>query len=199
MTSQIFLIAPKDIDMNTFPQALGAVLQAAPVAALLLPKAAHSDADYAALAKAILPVTLSGECALLLDNAPELAREIGADGVHISTGLNDVRAAIKQLKPDLIVGAAPENSRHDAMSLGETDADYLFFGALEGPASKEAEDNAQWWAETFEVPAVFASTSVAPETATAHNCEFIGLGEALWNAPEGAPKALEKLTARLNA
>lgn len=190
MTAQIFLIAPADADADSFPKRLQAVLAAADVAALLLPKGSRDEAQYEALASAILPVAQAADCAVLLEDAPDLAKKIGADGVHITTGQSAVKAAVAAMKPDMIVGAGDIGSRHFAMTVGETGVDYLFFGASSGESTPEDRENAEWWAETFEIPAVWSDPAAPIDTVESADCEFVAIGDALWSAPEGAEKAI---------
>jgi thiamine-phosphate pyrophosphorylase len=186
MSAQIYLIAPKSIDMNSFPQTLSSLLDVAPAAAFLLTKGDRSDTDFAAIAGALLPITQEHNCALLLEDSPALAKSIGADGAHITTGLTDVKSAIKDLSPAMIVGASTGKTNHEAMSIGEAGVDYILFGNLSAPATDQDRDLAEWWAETFEVPAVFSNPAATQEELSTHNCEFIALGDTIWDAKEGA-------------
>src|SRR5690606_14064997 len=109
------------------------------------------------------------------------------DGVHISTGgVKAIRAATELLKPDGIVGAGNVRSHHDAMSYGELDVDYVMFGPLGGPADPQSAEMASWWAETFEVPAVFSDPSAEPDTAATIAAEFLALSDCVWSAADPA-------------
>ena len=70
--------------------------------------------------------------AALVQNDTRIAGRVRADGVHIDTGLADLAAAVEKLRPKLIVGAGGLRSRHEAMTAGEANPDYLFFGRLDG-------------------------------------------------------------------
>ncbi len=199
MTPEIFLVAPMTADTSGLPALLEEVLDAAPVAALLLPAGPHDEAGYEALARAVLPVVQDRGCAVLLDNTPELARKLDADGVHMSTGIKAFKQAAGLLKPGRIVGAGALHSRHDAMQKGEADADYVFFGTLTGPVSDTARADAAWWAETFEIPAVYCDPEAPLENLDTAGCEFVGLSGNLWDAPEGPAAALATLAGRLEA
>ena len=153
MSAELFLVAPPDIAAGPFTEMLARVLAETPAAALFLPRGNRDDAHYRAFAEAVLPLAQQHECAVLIDNDAELAKAIGADGVHISLGIGAVRQAIELLKPDMIVGAGALHSHHDAMMKAEAGVDYVFFGELDTPAAlPEDIDTARWWAETFEVP-----------------------------------------------
>lgn len=182
MTPQIFLIAPEAEETEVFTNLLDGLLAAVPVSALLLLRGDRDEAAYTNLARATLPITQNNGCALLLQNAPDLAKQIGADGVHISTGPKDLRGAVEKLKPDLIVGASGNASHHDAMLAGEAGVDYVLFGSLVGSAQPKSAEDAIWWSETFEVPAVFASPATPIDDLEETGAEFIGLGETIFSA-----------------
>lgn len=184
MAPQLYLITPAAADPESFPALLMATLSAAEVAALLVRRGGQDDAAYAALAQKIVNIGQGAGCAVLVENDVALARKIGADGVHVTTGSKDVQAAITALKPAAIVGAGDLHSRHDAMTMGELGVDYVFFGPLDGPAGAAAADLAQWWAETFEIPATFSDP--AATSGEHHGAEFLALSTSIWSAPSPA-------------
>lgn len=180
MTAQLFLVTPKAAEPHSFANVLAGVVADAEVAALLVARH-QQDADaYRALVEAVLPVAQSAGCAVLVEDDAALARQAGADGVHVTGGLKAAREAVSVAKPGLIVGAGPVHGRHEAMTIGELDIDYLFFGDLDAPASPDARELAAWWAETFEVPAVL-SGEIGGDAA---GSEFLALGENLWSGAE---------------
>jgi thiamine-phosphate pyrophosphorylase len=187
MLPQLYLITPADPDPAEFPRRLMAVLSGPEIAALLVQRGALDDTSYAALAERLVQVGQAAGAAVLLENDVDLARQLGADGVHISTGgTKAIRAATSALKPDGIVGVGNVRSRHDAMSFGELDVDYVMFGPLGGSADAQAEELAQWWAETFEVPAVHSHPAATLETLSATRAEFLALSDCVWSAAEPA-------------
>lgn len=191
MDAQIFLIAPAGADAASFLPQLRAALDAVPVAALLLPRGGLSENAYKALAKAVVPVAQGAGAAVLIEGEPGLVRLTGADGLHVSGGSSDIKAALAALKPDYIVGVGAIESRHDAMSKGEMIPDYLFFGPLAGIRDPEQREMARWWAEIMEVPAVLSDPLATPETASSEGCEFLALGDSVWSAPEGPAARLK--------
>jgi len=184
MAAQLFLITPPAVDPDTFRQALMRVLGAAEISALLVSRGDHDAASYARLVEEAVNIGQGAGAAVLVEDDIDLARRLKADGVHITGPIAAIRDAVKALKPDMIVGAGPFKTRHDAMSAGELDIDYVLFGALAGTAAANAAELASWWAETFEVPAVFSDP--ASTASDAHGAEFLGLGEGLWSAPAPA-------------
>jgi thiamine-phosphate pyrophosphorylase len=116
-------------------------------------------------AQAALPLIEYGQSkgvAALIAGDAQLARTCRADGVHLQWSKAPAAAyseAREILGNRYIVGVDAGRSRHDAMQLGETGADYVGFGIpphvedLEKAVSRRFE-LASWWAEIFEVPVV---------------------------------------------
>ncbi len=187
MSPQIYLITPADPDPAGFARALMAVLTGPEVAALLVRRGTLDDAAYRALAESVVQVGQAAGAAVLLEDDVDLVRRTGADGVHVTTGgAKAIRAAVAALKPDGIVGAGNVRTRHDAMSFGELDVDYVFFGPVGGAHDPEAAELASWWAETFEVPAVLSLPDARPDESLPRNVEFIALSDSVWGAARPA-------------
>jgi thiamine-phosphate pyrophosphorylase len=195
-TPQLYLITPPDAEPERFPATLMAVLNAAEFSALLVIRGAMDDAAYAKLAASAINVGQGAGCAVLIENDTALARRLGADGVHVTDGPAALKAAVAALKPAMIVGAGNLHSRHDAMTAGEMDIDYVFFGATDGQPDAAAADLAEWWAQTFEVPAVLSQPDADAEAADARGAEFLALSQSLWSAPEPA-RAMQAIAAGL--
>jgi thiamine-phosphate pyrophosphorylase len=181
MIAELFLVAPANAETDGFVVALARLLDAEKAAALFLPRGDRDEAQYRAFAEAVLPVAQARDCAVLLDNDAALAKNLGADGVHVSLGIIAVQQALALLKPDMIVGAGALHSRHDAMMKAEAGVDYVFFGDIAtSAAGLEEIDAARWWAETFEVPCVLFE---AGRDAAGTGAEFAALGPSAF-APE---------------
>jgi len=186
MAPQLYLITPPEADPDTFPALLMAVLSAAPFSALLVRRGSADAPTYARLAAAVVQVGQGAGCAVLVEDDAALARRIGADGVHVTTGIDELKLAAAALKPDLIVGAGGLATRDDAMTAGELNADYLFFGPLDGSSDAEAAELAQWWAETFEIPAVLSDPAASAAAVDDRGAEFLALSTSLWSDPAPA-------------
>ena len=78
-----------------------------------------------------MPIAHAHDVAFILNDRPDLARDLGADGVHI--GQDDASYDEARRPPRArshIVGVTCHNSRHLAMEAGESGADYVAFGAF---------------------------------------------------------------------
>lgn len=198
MAPQLYLITPADPDPVSFARHLMAVLSGPDVSALLLRRGSLDDATYGDLATRLVQVGQAAGAAVLVEDDVDLARSVGADGVHVTTGgLKSIRAAIEAVKPDGIVGVGNVRSRHDAMSFGELDVDYLMFGPLGGAGDPQAVELAQWWAETFEIPAVHSDPAADLSAPEVTGAEFLALSDSVWLAddPAGALAAIVRALA----
>ncbi|KKB76048.1 hypothetical protein VW35_20195 [Devosia soli] len=181
MAPQLYLITPADPDPAQFPRRLMAVLTGPEIAALLVRRGNLDDAAYAEMAERLVQIGQAAGAAVLVEDDVALATGIGADGVHITNGgLKAIREAVSLLKPDGIVGVGNVRSRHDAMSFGELDVDYVMFGPLGGEPDPQAAELAQWWAETFEVPAVHSNPAADVSQGDATGAEFLALSDCIW-------------------
>ena len=125
----------------------------------------------AAAARPLIEVAQRRGAAALVATDARLARSLGADGVHLGSPADpgdSYQAARAILGPSGVIGVDPGISRHDAMTLAETGADYIAFGA---PAHLKDRDKARtrrdelvaWWAEIFQVPCVAFDVETAQE------------------------------------
>jgi len=195
MAPQLYLITPENPQPDLFPRQLMSILSGPEIAALLVRRGTLDDTAYAALAERAIQIGQAAGAAVLIEDDAELARRLGADGVHVTSGgVKAIREAIALLKPDGIVGVGNVRSRHDAMSFGELDVDYVMFGPLAGPTDPGAADLAGWWADTFEVPAIHSDPQIAPAAINQTGAEFIALSDCIWaqNDPAAALRAFDE-------
>jgi thiamine-phosphate pyrophosphorylase len=186
---RLCLVAPSTLDPATFPEVLAGALRGGDVAALILAGVDES------LAKRLVPIAQDADVAALVPDDTRIAGRARADGVHIETGMGELKLALEKLRGRSIVGAGNLRSRHEAMTAGEVEPDYLFFGRLDGDTAPEifrkALDLASWWSGLFEIPAMLmggnAVASVA--AAAAAGIEFVALRSAVWDHPAGPAAA----------
>ncbi len=192
--TRLFLIVPPRLDTKRFAPLLREALAADDVAAVLFP-----SAEGRALVSIVQEV---GAAALVVDDT-RLAGYVKADGMQISTGLDDLRQAVASFRPKRIVGASHIASRHAAMEAGDVEPDYLFFGYPHGdtrdaPHPKTL-DLAEWWSALTVLPAVVMAgrslNSVAQAAAT--GAAFVAVHDAIWSHPRGPGEAVRLARAAL--
>src|SRR6185312_7383252 len=122
---RLYLITPPRIDdLEAFLKALEEALSAGDVAALQVRLKAVPDAEIERVTRAILPLAHAHDVAVILNDRPDLAAELGCDGVHV--GQEDAPyAEARRLLPNGIVGVTAHDSRHLAMEAAEAGADYV--------------------------------------------------------------------------
>ena len=144
-----------------------------------------------------------GAAAIVIDHS-RVAGRTGADGIHVETGIADIKAAMRTFKPDRIVGAGNLKTRHAAMEAGGEDVDYVLFGRLRGDTHPQAHPKAvalaEWWGELMQVPVVLAAgNSIATLDQLPRNIDFIALDRAVWEYPGGPAVAVNKARAILSS
>jgi thiamine-phosphate pyrophosphorylase len=195
MPAQLFLIVPSEAQPDHVQRALLAMLAGSEVAAMLIERGERTPEDYETLVQALIPAAQQAGTAVLIEGEPGLVRRLGADGLHAAGDIEALRAALQELKPDLIVGARATALRDDAMRFGELEVDYLFFGPETANAEMTAQEMAEWWAETMEIPCVLGARGLSAEQLVHTNCEFIAVRD-VWDDPDPA-EALRVLTSGL--
>jgi thiamine-phosphate pyrophosphorylase len=76
---------------------------------------------------------------LIVNDDPELARDTGADGVHLGADDGDLAAARRHIGPDKLLGASCYNRIDLALAAKQAGADYVAFGSVfESPTKRAA-------------------------------------------------------------
>lgn len=198
---RLYLITPPVIEPAAFAEQLRAALGAGDVACLQLRlkdgEKTASDNAFRRAAEALLPVCHEYDVALLINDRPDLAIKLGADGVHVGQEDASYEEARRILGPDRIVGVTCHNSRHLAMEAAETGADYVAFGAFYPTGTKQPKTRAEveiveWWSGLMEVPCV-AIGGITVENCPpliAAGADFLAVSAGVWQHPEGPAAAV---------
>jgi thiamine-phosphate pyrophosphorylase len=125
----LYLISPQEV-AGTFPDRLKAALEPGLAAAFQLRVKGAGEDDLARLAEPLQRICAEAGAAFIVNDSIELARRIGADGVHLGQLDGDIREARALLGPSAQIGKTCHDSRHLAMEAGEAGADYVAFGAF---------------------------------------------------------------------
>lgn len=106
--------------------------------------------------RAFVQLTQARNAAALIANDAALAQAVGADGCHFdaTADLTDrFNNARSYLGKTASIGAMPGATRHVAMALAETGADYVGY-PVENSNDDEGLALIAWWSEIFEIPVV---------------------------------------------
>lgn len=192
---RLYLITPESFDLDDLCAAFEAACDGGDVAALQLRmKGAPRDVITLA-AKRLMPLCHARDIAFILNDDPELALEIGADGVHLGADDMPAKKARALIGDQLQLGISCYDSMHSAMTAGEHGADYVAFGAFFPSTTKQSRGKPtlellQRWTEQATVPAV-AIGGLTPENCRPvieHGADFLAICSGIWQHPEG-PKA----------
>ncbi len=184
--------------------ALAAALSGGPVASVLLRATHLSDPLQRRWIDALRPVAQEGGCAFLIEDRPDLASELGCDGVHLT--LNELAVAFSRraLGSDMIVGALCGRSRHRAMTAGEQGADYVGFALGEEDRDGEEDETdglglLAWWQEMMTLPCVaFGARDLQDGLRQMRaGADFLALDRPVWDDPRGPEAAVRDITERL--
>ena len=133
---RLYLITPPEIELDRFAPDLEAALDAGDVACLQLRLKGAEDDDVRRAGERLLPICQAREVPLLVNDRPDLAAELGADGVHVGADDADYAEARETVGADGTVGVSCYDSRHRAMEAAAAGADYVAFGAFFPTATK---------------------------------------------------------------
>jgi thiamine-phosphate pyrophosphorylase len=206
---RLYLITPPALELAPFSRALEEALASGDVAAVQLRLKEVSDAEILAVGAALQPIVQSAGAAFILNDRPDLAAQLGADGVHVGQSDAHYAEARRILGPDKIVGVTCHNSRHLAMAAAEAGADYVAFGAFYPSGTKEPSH----WADP-EILDIWAEISTTPcvaigginienaEPLVRAGADFLAVSAGVWNhadGPRAAVAAFNDLFARCSA
>ena len=154
-----------------------------------------SDDDILRAAEKLMPITQRAGVAFIVNDRPDLAKKLDADGVHIGQEDASYAEARALLGPDKIVGVTCHASRHLAMEAAEAGADYVAFGAFYPTTTKEPKARAEpeiltWWQEIMQIPCV-AIGGITVENGgplVEAGADFLAVSSGVWDHAQG-PKA----------
>ena len=195
---RLYLISPPKLSAQNFITPLREALDGGDVASFQL-RLKDVDDDVIRRATDLLrPIVQAHGAAFILNDRPDLAAELGCDGVHVGqedASYADARAA---MGPSGIVGVTCHDSRHLAMEAAEAGADYVAFGAFFPTRTKEPKTQAdpellRMWSEATVVPCVAIggiTIANAPVLIEA-GADFLAVSAGVWEHPDGPEAAVK--------
>jgi thiamine-phosphate pyrophosphorylase len=198
VTCRLYLVTPPRIELRAFAEELKRALEAGDVACLQLRLKDIGDDEVRRAVEALMPMARARDVACLINDRPDLAAELGADGVHIGQEDATYAQARAAVGPNGIVGMTCHNSRHLAMEAAEAGADYVAFGAFYPSQTKQPKAAAdpeilRWWSELMVVPCV-AIGGITVENAkplVEAGADFLAVSAGVWAHPRGPAEAVK--------
>lgn len=194
---RLYLITPPQIDARSFVPVLESALDAGDVACLQLRLKGATDDDILRAGEILMPLAQTRGVAFIVNDRPDLAKRLGADGAHVGQEDMPYAQARALLGANRIVGVTCHDSRHLAMQAAEQGADYVAFGAFFATQTKQPRTMATpalitWWSELFEVPCV-AIGGITPENGrplVEAGADFLAVSSGVWDHAQGAAAAV---------
>ena len=207
----LYLLAPPMARWREdFPELLEQALDGGEVACLQIRlkfapgEAGRAEAAWRRCAERIMPAARRYGVAVLLNDDARLARELGADGVHIGQQDGSIEAARKAVG-DGIVGVTCHDSPALAREAERQGADYVAFGSFFPSRSKPEARPARLrtlgqWRREGGVPCA-AIGGITPGNGLEllrAGADFLAVGEGVWGH-EGGPREAVRAFAGLFA
>ena len=180
--TRLMLVTPPISDPGAISFRLMQAFAGGDVAAVLLRLAPGDERSLTERVKALAPPVQAQNVALLVEASAQVVSRGGADGVHLTAGIEAIAEARSSLKQERIIGAGGLRSRHDAMDMGEAGVDYVMFGEPRPdgslPPLPAVIERASWWAEIFETPCIaYCPDAESVPALIETGAEFVALGE----------------------
>jgi thiamine-phosphate pyrophosphorylase len=202
-TTRLYLITPPAFDLDKFAKDFEDALAGGDVACLQLRLKDVAD-DVVRRAGAVLqPIAQAHDVAFIMNDRPDLAAELGCDGVHVGEEDMPYAEARRLMGPDRIVGVTCGASRDRAITAAEAGADYVAFGAFfpsptKGGAKYRASPEVlQDWSETTVVPccAIGGITQENCGPLIEAGADFLAVISSIWSYPQGPRAAVADFNA----
>src|ERR1700761_7491166 len=193
---RLYLISPPHLSPSNFAIPLREALEGGDVASFQLRLKNVDDDAIRRAADRLRPIVQAAGAAFVLNDRPDLAKELGCDGVHVGQEDAPYAEARAAMGTNGIVGVTAHDSRHLAMEAAEAGADYVAFGAFFSTKTKEPKTQAdiellRWWSETTVVPCVAIggiTITNAPALIEA-GADFLAVSAGVWEYPDGPEAA----------
>lgn len=202
MRCRLYLITPPRLGLADFVPLLEEALSGGDVAAFQLRLKEMNERDVINIGAALKPLIQSAGAAFLVNDSPELAAKLDADGVHIGQTDAKYAKARSVLGAEKIVGVTCHNSRDLAYDAADAGADYVAFGAFyptstKAPAHWAEPEILSIWQETMETPcvAIGGITVENAEPLVSAGADFLAVSGGVWAHPSGPRAAVAAFNA----
>ncbi len=209
---RLYLISPPQFELDAFEPQLRAAISGGDIGSFQLRLKDTPDAEIFAAARRLLPICREHEVAFIINDRPDIAMEVGADGAHLGQDDLDFWPISKTrqiMGADFVIGISCHDSSHLAMEAGEEGADYVAFGAFHPTKSKSPEKLAkygtpelemlEWWYHYTVLPCV-AIGGMTPDNCrpmVAAGADFIAAITAIWEHTQGPAAAVAAFNAAI--
>ncbi len=198
-TCRLYLITPPRIQLPAYSDALKEALDGGDIACLQIRLKYADDDEIRKVTESLQTILQSYDVALIMNDRPDLAAELGCDGVHVGQEDTPYVEARSIVGGEKIIGVTCKKSRHLAIEAANDGADYVAFGGFFQSSTKESAKTERatpellsWWTQTTNVPCV------AIGGITVDNCkvlvdsgaDMVCVVSGVWDYPTGPAAAV---------
>jgi thiamine-phosphate pyrophosphorylase len=198
--TQIYLVSPDFTDVDAFAALLERALSAVDVGAFQLRLKNTSDDIIIAASLKLKEICHRYGVSFILNDRPDLAKEVGADGVHLGEEADLYPQARKLLGKQAIIGISCYGSVDRALKYAQDGADYVAFGAFYPTTTKEPKarpdpEILSWWVRNSVVPcvAIGGIDSSNAEVLVKAGADFVAVVRAAWDDEGAIEENMQKL------
>lgn len=202
---RLVLITPEREAVNAVCDAVSAALEGGDVASIIVPQYQMDEDNYQTLLAAVVSASQATGTAVVAAGDTRIAGRCDVDGMHVIGGYTEVKAALKEFGNKWIIGCGGAETKHAALTLGEEDPDYVFFGRFgqdtHAMPHKRNLELADWWSNVVEVPCIIMGGNDLTEldTAAATGADFVALSHAVLGEGVDAKSACAQANEILSA
>jgi thiamine-phosphate pyrophosphorylase len=161
------------------------------IASIIFDSAGLDEVEFQSLISPIVAAAQKSNIAVIVANETRVAGRVGADGLQLGQDPDAVRDAIEKYTPQMMVGVGNVKSRHNALTIGELQPDYVMFGKPGGDIRAEPHpknvDLAKWWSAMVEIPCILLGGNALESVIEVAQCgaDFVALENAIFLSQEG--------------
>ena len=196
----LYLISPVIIKQNFFKD-LNDVLASRKVKYFQLRLKRHSDIKVVNIAYKVKAITKKYNVKLIINDSPQLAKKINADGCHLGQSDGSIKDARLLLKSNKIIGITCHGSKKLILDALKEKPNYLalgsFFKSRLKPGAKKARKNLIKWSKKrtrLPIVAIGGINNKNYKTLRNLGVNYLAISSYIWNNPRLKPKqAIKKL------
>lgn len=195
---RLVLVTPAGMALDDLGQRLTTAGKGGDIASVIVPEHGLDEGSYQRVLETLVPVCQAFGAAVIAAGEPRLAARTGADGIHVRSDAATIKRAVETHQDRFIIGAEAGKTRHQALEVGEARPDYVLFGRPGGDTHAEAHprvaEQAAWWAELVEIPAILMGGHDLThlDAAAATGVDFIALSRAILAPDVDAERAVRE-------